>query len=67
MFDQGDTISYREATAEAVKAINEQLAAFAFRFVIGASEEKLHTLCSYVRSILDSKNAKWGGSKLVSS
>ncbi len=65
MFDRGDIISYRDATRETVTNINEQLAADAYRFIVGRDEGTVRDVCTKVREVLAGRGAKWGGSKFV--
>lgn len=65
MFDAGTLVTYRNVSAEAVHDVNEQLAADAFRFVVGHDPDTVDRICAKVRGILAERNAKWGGSKLV--
>lgn len=65
MFDHGDVVSYRDATPAMVSMINEQLAADAYRFIVGPDEQTVHSICTKVRDILSGRGVKWGGRKLV--
>jgi hypothetical protein len=65
MFDKGFVMSFRQATATTVQEINDQLAAFAYRFVIGPNEDLIKSTSERVRNLLDSRKVKWGGSKLA--
>ncbi len=65
LFDHGDIISYRDATPEMTTMINEQLAADAYRFIVGRDEHSVGSVANKVRDILAGRGVKWGGSKLV--
>jgi hypothetical protein len=65
MFDHGEVVSYKDATPAMVTMVNEQLAADAYRFIVGPAEHTVHSICAKVRDILSGRAVKWGGSKLV--